>query len=90
LRKFLEEEGIVVQHTMLDILQQNCVVEIRNCMLTDMVMSIISTSNLPLSLWSEALKIVMYILNRVPYKAVPKISFKLWNEYKSSLTHLHI
>ena len=38
----------------------------------DMVRSMISNSNFPLSLWSEALKTVVYILNRVPSKIVPK------------------
>lgn len=56
----------------------------------DMVRSMISNSNLPLSLWSEALKTAVYILNRVPTKAVPKTPFELWNGWKPSLKHLHI
>ena len=38
----------------------------------------------------EALKTVVYILNRVPTKVVPKTSFELFNGWKSSLRHVHI
>ena len=56
----------------------------------DMVRSMISNSKLPLSLWSEALKTAVYLLNRVPSKVVPKTPFELWNGWKPSLNHLHI
>ena len=32
----------------------------------------------------------MYILNRVPSKAVPKTPFELWTGRKPSLRHIHI
>jgi len=37
----------------------------------------LSNSELPLFLWSEALKTVVYVLNRVPSKVVPKTPFEL-------------
>ncbi|KAL6315693.1 hypothetical protein AAG906_005785 [Vitis piasezkii] len=37
-----------------------------------------------------ALKTTMYILNRVPSKAVPKTPFELWTGRKPSLRHIHI
>ena len=49
-----------------------------------------SNFDLPLSLWSEALKTVVYILNRVPSKVVSKTPFELWHGWKPSLNHLHI
>ena len=70
--------------------QQNGVVERRNQTLMDMERSMISNSNLQLFLWSEALKTVMYILNRVPSKVVLKTPFELYNGWKTSLSHLHI
>ena len=70
--------------------QQNGVAERRNHTLMDMVRSMISNSKLSISLWSEALKTVVYILNRVPSKAVPKTPFEIWNGWKPSLKHLHI
>ena len=55
----------------------NGVVERRNRMLKDMVRSMISHSNLPKSLWGEALKTTVYILNRVPTKATVKTPYEL-------------
>ena len=49
-----------------------------------------SYSSVPISLWGEALKTAMYILNRVPSKAVPKTPFELWTGRKPSLRHIHI
>ena len=49
-----------------------------------------SFSTIPNSLWGEALKTAMYILNRVPSKAVPTTPFELWTSRKPSLRHLHI
>jgi len=40
-----------------------------------MVRSMINNTNLPLSLWNEALKTATYVLNRVPTKAVSKNAF---------------
>lgn len=56
----------------------------------DMVRSMISNSSLPKSLWMHALKIAVYLLNRIPSKAVPKTPFELWTERKPSLRHLHV
>ena len=43
----------------------------------DMVRNMISNSQLPLSLWSEALKTTVYVLNQVSSKVVPKTPFEL-------------
>ena len=55
-----------------------------------MARSMISNYDLPLSLWSESLKTVVYILNRVPFMVVSKTPFELWYGWKPSLNHLHI
>ena len=68
----------------------NGVAERRNRTLKDMVRSMISHSNLPISLWGEALKTAAYILNRVPTKATAKTPYELWTGKKPSLKHLHI
>ncbi|KAL6328058.1 hypothetical protein AAG906_033328 [Vitis piasezkii] len=60
---------------------------LRNQTLKDMVRSMVSNSNLSLSLWSEAIKTTTYVLNRVPTKAVPKTPFELWKCWKPSLRH---
>ena len=69
---------------------QNGVVERRNRTLLDMVWSMLSSSKLPKSLWTEALKTVAYILNRVPTKAVSKTPFEFFKGWKSSLRHIRV
>ena len=70
--RFLQENSIVAHYSTLDEPQQNGVVERRNRTAMDMVRSMISYSTLPISLWIEALKIAIHILNRVSSKSVPK------------------
>ncbi|RVW50569.1 Retrovirus-related Pol polyprotein from transposon TNT 1-94 [Vitis vinifera] len=80
--KFLQEHGIVAQYTMPGSPDQNGVAERRNRTLLDMVRSMLSSSKLPKFLWTEALKTAVYILNRVPTKAVLKTPFELLKEKK--------
>ena len=86
--KFLQENGIVAQYTMTNSLDHNGVAERRNRTLMDMVRSMRSNKKLPQYLWTEALKMVLYILNRVPTKAVPKMPFELFKGWKPSLRHI--
>src|SRR5262249_22554874 len=66
------------------------VAERRNRTLIEMVRSMLSHSSLPIMLWTYALKTAVYLLNRVPSKAVQKTPFKLWTGRKPSLRHLHV
>ena len=88
--KFLEKHGIRAQYTVPSTPQQNGVAERRNRTLMEMVRSMMSYSSVPFSLWGEALKTAMYILNRVPSKAVSKTPFELWTGRKPSLRHIYI
>ena len=56
----------------------------------DIVRSMISYSILSMSLWMEALKTVIHILNRVPSKSVPKTPYELWTGRVPSLNHLRV
>jgi hypothetical protein len=47
-------------------------------------------STLPISLWMEALKPVVYILNRVPSKSVLKTLYEMWIGKKSTLNYLYV
>jgi hypothetical protein len=66
------------------------VAERRNRTLMDMVRSMISYSTLPVSLWMEALKTAIHILNRVPNKSVPKTPYEMWTGRVPSLRHLSV
>jgi hypothetical protein len=56
----------------------------------DMVRSMLSHSTLPISLWMEALKIIVDIFNGVPSKSVPKPLYELWTCKKCTLNYLHV
>ena len=47
-------------------------------------------TSLPLFLWEEALKTAMYILNRVPSKAIQRTPFDFWTNRKPILNHVHV
>jgi len=84
--KFLERRGICAQYTMPGTPQQNGVSKRCNRTLMDMVRSMLSKSNVPVSLWMYALKTVMW----VPSKAVQKTPFAMWTGRKPSLRHMHV
>ena len=57
--------------------QQNGVAERRNRTLLDMVRSMMTHVNLPISFWGDALLTAAYILNRVPSKSVYATPYEL-------------
>jgi hypothetical protein len=70
--------------------QQNGVAERHNHTLMDMVRSMLSYSTLPISLWMEALKTAVHILNRVLSKSVPKTPYEMWTDRKPTVYYLHV
>ena len=66
----LKQCGIVSQLTLPGTPQRNCVSERRNRTLLDMVRSMMSLTNLPLSFWGYALETVAFTLNWAPSKSV--------------------
>ena len=88
--KFLQENGIVSQYTMSGSPDQNGVAKRRNRTLMDMVRSMRSNTKLPQYLWTETLKTTVYILNRVPTKAVSKTPFESFKGWKRSLRHIRV
>ncbi|RVW39978.1 Retrovirus-related Pol polyprotein from transposon TNT 1-94 [Vitis vinifera] len=75
---FLSEQGITSQLSTPGMPQQNGVVERRNRTLMEMVRSMTSYSDLPISFWGHAIETAAYILNLVPSKSVPKTPTELW------------
>jgi hypothetical protein len=56
----------------------------------DMVRSMLSYSTLPISLWMEALKTTVHILNRVLSKSVSKTPYEMWTDRKPTLNYLYV
>jgi transposase InsO family protein len=88
--RFVQENDIVAQYSTPGEPQQNGVAERHNHTFMDMVRSMMSYSDLPLSLWMEALKTTIHILNRVPSKTVPKTPYELWTGREPSLKYLRV
>jgi hypothetical protein len=62
----------------------------RNRILLDMVRSIMSQTDLPLSFWGYALKTAAFTLNRVPTKSVERTPFEIWTRKCHGLSFLKV
>ena len=62
--------------------------EQHNRILLDMVRSMMSQSDLPLSFWGYALETAAFTLNRVPSKSVVKTPYEMWTGKSPSLSFL--
>ena len=74
----LKQCGIVSQLTPPGTPQRNGVSECCNGTLLDMVRSMMSLTDLPLSFWGYALETAAFTLNRTPSKSVEPTPFELW------------
>ena len=52
--------------------------EHHNCTLLDMVHTMMSLTDLPLSFWGNALETDAFMLNRAPSKSVEMTPYELW------------
>jgi transposase InsO family protein len=87
---YMRECGIVSQLTPAGTPQRNGVSERCNRTLLDMVRSMMSLTNLPLSFWGYALETAAFTLNRVPSKSVETTPYELWFENKPKLSFLKV
>ena len=62
----------------------------RNRTLLDMVLSMVSLTDLPLSVWGYALETTAFTLNRAPSKSVETTLYKLWFSSKPNLLFLKV
>ena len=86
----LKSCGIVPQLTPPGTPQRNGVSERRNRTLLDMVRSMMSRTDLPLSFWGYCLETAAFTLNRVPSKSVEKTPHEMWTGKRPSLSFLKI
>ena len=70
--------------------QHNGVSERHNRTLLDIVQSMMSLTDLPLSFWGYALQTAAFTLNRAPYKAVETTPYELWFSKKPKLSSLKV
>ena len=82
--------GIVSQFTPPRTPQWNGVSEWRNGTLLDMVRSMMSQSNLPISFWGYVLETATFLLNRIPSKLFQKTPYEIWTRKPPNLSFLKI
>ena len=70
--------------------QHNGVSERHNRTLLDIVQSMMSLTNLPLSFWGYALETAAFTLKRAPSKSVETTPYELWFSKKPKLSFLKV
>ena len=87
--KFCEDAGIEHQLTTPYTPQQNGVVERKNRTLMEMTRCLLHEKGLPKKFWAEAAHTSVFLLNRLPTKALQqKTPFEAWYGYKPRLQNL--
>ena len=87
---YLKDNGVISQLTPPYTPQHNGVSERRNRTLLDMVRSMMSFTDLPMSFWGYALETATHTLNRVPSKSVDKTPYELWTGQKAVMSYLRV
>ena len=89
--QFCEEAGIEHQLTSPYTPQQNGVNERKNITIVEMTRCLMHEKGLPKEYWAEAINIVVFLLNRLPTKAVDgKTPFEAWYGFKLNMKNLKI
>ncbi|KAJ0590430.1 putative RNA-directed DNA polymerase [Helianthus annuus] len=89
--KYCKTNGIARQLTAPYSPQQNGVVERRNRTMLSTTRSMLKAMNMPQNFWGEAVRHAIYVLNRVPTKAlVNKTPFEALKGRKPNLEHLKV
>ena len=70
--------------------QCNGVSKCRNHTLLNMVRSMMSLIDLPLSFWGYALETAAFTLNRAPSKSIEMMPYELWFGKKAKLSSLKV
>ena len=91
-RECIKEAGFTLEVTAPNALFQNCVVERNHCSLGNMMQSMLLSSGLDSTFWSNALLYSVYIKNRPPNFSLPnKISpYEAWYHHCPDLSHLKV
>lgn len=88
---FCEEAGIEHQLTTPYTPQQNGVSERKNRTIMEMARCMLHEKGLPKEFWAEAANTAVFLLNRLPTKAVDgKTPFEVWYDYKPLLENFKV
>lgn len=88
---YCEEAGIERNYTAPYTPQQNGVVERRNRTVVEMARSYLKEMKLPSELWGEAVRHSVYILNRLPTRALSsQTPYEAWTGLKPNIGHIRV
>src|SRR5215213_2115759 len=85
---FLDHEGAVHERSPAYSHESNGLPERLNRTLGTMVRGMLASSNLPLSMWGEAVHTAVYVKNRLPHRAVKTTPYEELHGEKPSIKHL--
>lgn len=89
--QFCKMHGIQRQLTTAYTPQQNGVAERKNRTVMNLVRSMLSGKRIPKTFWAEAVRLVVYVMNRSPTVAVDKMTLEeAWSGKMSSMDHFRI
>lgn len=90
-QKYCENAGIERHYTTPYTPQQNGVVERRNRTIVEMARSCLKEMQLPDNMWGEAIRNSVYILNRVPTRALTgQTPYEALTERKPDISHIRV
>ena len=90
-QKICDDAGILHQLTTVYTPQQNGVCERKNRTVLDMARCLLFEAKMPNNFWAEAVNTSVYLLNRLPTKAVKgKTPFEAWFGQKPIVSHLKV
>lgn len=88
---YCENSGIYRQFTAPYTPQQNDIVKRRNRTVVAITRSFLKTMKLPSFLWGEAVRHSIYVLNRLPTRALSeKTPYEVWTGMKPNLEHIRV
>lgn len=89
--KYCEEARIARHYTAPYSPQQNGVVERRNRTVVEMARSFLKEMKMPAEMWGEAVRHSVYILNRLPTRAVSgKTPYEAWTGKRPNVSHIRV
>lgn len=91
LKKFCENQGIIIQYTATNIHQHNGVSERMNSLLENTMRAQLFQAGMPRKFWESALINALYIINRSPSDSTErKTRFEQWRGYKPKLKNVKV
>lgn len=90
-KAYCEQVGITRHFTTPYTPQQNGVVERRNRTVVEMARSYLKQMKLPPGLWAEAVRHSVYVLNRLPTRALTgQTPYEAWTGLKPDISHIRV